>query len=67
MRENAFFALNLTGNYNQLLPIVSTLPRLKTFACLVSFGIDGDVIPNELNSFTLETRKQVNYFCFLIS
>lgn len=60
MRANALFALELSGNYNKLLPVVETLPRLKTFECLQSFGIDGNVIPTDLNSFTLEVEKKVS-------
>lgn len=59
MKENAMFALDLSGNYNKLLPLVATMPKLKTFGCLPAFGMDGDVIPSEINSFTVETRRRI--------
>ena len=59
MKENALFALDLSSNCNKFLPMVSTMPKLKTFGCLAAFGIDGDVIPNEINSFDVETRRRV--------
>lgn len=59
MLANALFALDLSGNYSKLMPVVETLPRLKTFGCLSSFGIDGNVIPTEVNSFTVELEKRV--------
>ncbi|XP_065222944.1 E3 ubiquitin-protein ligase MYCBP2 isoform X3 [Planococcus citri] len=59
MKENALFALDLSSTSNKFLPMVSTMPKLKTFGCLAAFGIDGDVIPNEINSFAVETRRRV--------
>lgn len=59
MKENAMFALELSGNYNKLLPMTTTMPKLKTFGCLAAFGIDGDVVPSEINSFAVETGRKV--------
>lgn len=64
LKENASFAMDLSGNYDKLTPAVSNLPNLKSFSCLASFGIEGESIPNEMSSLTFETEEQVSTLTF---